>query len=80
MATINDRATVDRIVEGNGIYPGDEDMPIVKIVKYQNAFNGDDAYGLIYRGESLDRYAETMFIVNPETVWEHESVKKLGLV
>lgn len=76
MATITDKSIVDRIIEGNGIYPGDEDMPIVKIVKYQNAFNGGDAYGLIYKGESLDRYTETVFVINPKTIWEHESIKK----
>jgi hypothetical protein len=66
---------VDTIIAGNGIYPGDESMPIVKIVEYQNAFDGGTAYGLIYKGESLDRYAETPFVNNPKTIWEHDSVK-----
>ena len=76
MSTINDEKIVNQIIEGNGIYPGDEDMPIVKIVKYQNRFNGKDAYGLIYKGDRLDMYQETEFVNNPQTIWEHESVKQ----
>jgi len=76
MATINDRETVDKIIAGNGIYPGDESYPIVKIVQYENAFNGGIAFGLVYRGDPLDEYTASPFVNNPKTIWEHDSVKK----
>lgn len=75
MATISSKETVDTIIAGNGIYPGDESMPVLKIVQYNNAFDGKIAYGLIYKGESLDRYHESPFIQNAKVIWEHESVK-----
>lgn len=76
MSTINSREVVDTIIAGNGIYPGDESMPVLKIVKYQNAFNGADAYGLIYKGDPLTQYDPSPFILDPEVIWEHESVKQ----
>jgi hypothetical protein len=76
MATINDREIVDQIIAGNGVYPGDEAYPVIKIVKYQNGFDGKDAYGLIYKGEPLNKYAATPFVNNPVTVWEKDAVKR----
>jgi len=55
MATVNSREIVDLIIEGNGLYPGD-DIPVIRIVQYNNQFDGGIAYGLIYRGEDLNRY------------------------
>jgi len=72
MASINSRETVDIIIAGNGIYPGDDDMPVVKIVKYTNAWNGE-TFGLIYAGEDLDRYHASEFVIRPETIWERKN-------
>ena len=70
MSTVS-KSIADEIVAGNRYYPGDEHMPpVVKIVKYQNCFDGGDAYGLIYRGQGRDMYKETEFVRNPVTVWE----------
>jgi hypothetical protein len=77
MATINDRETVDKIIAGNGWYGG-EDPRVVKIVEYKNAFGEKTCYGLIYRGEALDRYAETYFVRRPKTIWEVEQNDRLG--
>lgn len=48
-----------------------EDNP-VKIVKYTNAWGGE-AYGYICKGESLDRYKESDFVINPTTYWQAEA-------
>jgi hypothetical protein len=68
MATVNDRKTVDLIIQGNGYYPGD-DIPVVRIVEYNNMFDGGIAYGLIYRGEDLRRYFVPQ-CHNAHTIWE----------
>lgn len=71
MATIDSKELVDKLIANNGMYPGD-DLAVVKIVRYNNAFNGGIAYGLIYEGEDLDRYHASQFINNPETVFERK--------
>lgn len=68
MATINNRELVDGIIKNNGYY--EDDLRVVKVVQYENSFNGALAYGLIYEREDLDRYHESQFIRNPITLWE----------
>jgi hypothetical protein len=63
MATV-DKDIADRAIAGE--YPEDE---IVKIVKYTNAWGGE-SYGLIFEGESLDRYHASDFVIDPVTYWE----------
>jgi hypothetical protein len=71
VTTVNSREIVDLIIEGNGFYPGDEDIPpVVKIVQYNNQFNGGIAYGLIYEGMRLDSYHTAPACHNPVTIWE----------
>jgi len=68
LATVNSKAIVDEIIAGNGLYPGD-DIPVVRIVQYNNQFNGGIAYGLIYRGEDLNRYFGGA-CHNSKVIWE----------
>ena len=68
MATVNNKAMVDTIIEGDGIYPGDEHMRVVKIVEYTNDWGGT-CWGLIYRGEDLMRYHTSGYTHNPKTIW-----------
>lgn len=75
MATISQREVVDQIIKGNGIYPGDEEYPVVKIVEYNNMFDGRVAWGLIYEGEDLMRYHTAGACKNPKTVWELNSIQ-----
>ena len=63
MGTVNKRIADDVVA---GKYANDRP---VKIVKYQNAFNGQDAYGLICEGQPLDCYAESDFVINPVVYW-----------
>lgn len=68
MATINSREIVDQIIAHSGHFIDDD--RVVKIVQYENNFNGNLVYGLIYEGEDLDRYCVSQFIHNPVVLWE----------
>ena len=68
MATVNSRGTVDAIIRGNGFYQGG-DLRVVRIVRYNNMFDGGVAYGLIYQGEDLNRYFVSQ-CHNPKVIWE----------
>lgn len=68
MATIDSKEQVERIIAANGKLYEDEE-PVVKIVKYDNAFGGV-GYGLIFRGQPRDLYAPSAYINNPETIFE----------
>mgnify|MGYP003649828862 CR=1 FL=1 len=63
MGTVNKRIADDVVA---GKYASDRP---VKIVKYQNAFNGEDAYGLICAGDPLDKYRESDFVIDPVVYW-----------
>lgn len=71
MTTVS-KAIADKIIEGDGYYPGDR-IKVVRIVKYQNQFNGADAYGLVYEGRNLAMYHESPACHNPEIYWEVNS-------
>jgi hypothetical protein len=66
MATISDPVVVDEIIAANG--EGDEIL-IVRIVQYNNQFDGKIAYGLIYEGEDPLRYHKALSCKNPKTIW-----------
>lgn len=73
MATVNSPEVVKAIIRGNGWYPGDkeEGAPrVIKIVQYNNQFDGGIAYGLIYDGEDPMRYHTAAACHNPKTIWE----------
>lgn len=74
MPTIS-KQIADDLIAGNGMYPGDH-VRVIKIVKYQNVFNGTDAYGAIYEGQSPDLYAETEYVRNPVLYWEYKEKPK----
>jgi hypothetical protein len=69
MATVNSLKIVKMIIDGDGYYPGD-DIKVVKIVQYNNQFNGKIAYGLIYEGQPLNMYHTAAACHNPVTIWE----------
>lgn len=73
MATINSREIVDEIIRGDGHYQGD--TRVVKIVAYQNQYDGNIAYGLIYHGEDPMRYHNASACHNPLTLWIADEFK-----
>lgn len=81
MATIEQKDIVDEIIAGDGLYGDEEDgydPRVVKIVQYQNMFNGGTCYGLIYEHEDLNRYHASDACIRPHTIWEHSSIKTNG--
>lgn len=69
MSTVS-KQTADEVILYDGMYPGDQQR-VVKVVKYQNMFNGADAYGMIYEGQCSDKYAASNSVINPQTYWEY---------
>lgn len=67
MATITQREIVDEIIRGNGRY--EDDLPVIKIVEYNNQFDGGIAWGLIYKGEDPMRYHNAPACHNPREIW-----------
>ena len=72
MATITQKDIVDTIIRNNGHYEDDE--LVVKIVEYNNMFDGRVAWGLIYESEDLMRYHNSGACRNPRTIWERDSL------
>lgn len=73
MATINSRAIVDEIIAGDGVY--DDDEPVLKIVQYNNIFDGALAYGLVYRSDgagAYNRYETGGACLNPVVIFERK--------
>lgn len=69
MATIDNPEVLQAIMDGNGVYPGDEDQPpVVKIVSYDNQWGGSSR-AVVYAGEDYDRYEKSMFCRNVQTIW-----------
>jgi hypothetical protein len=63
---------VDNIIKHNGWYNGDRSDPprIVKVVQYNNKFNGALAYGCVYEGGDLMGYETSPACHNPKVIWE----------
>ena len=72
MATITQKHIVDDIIAADGRYEGDP--LVIRIVQYNNMFNGGIAYGLIYDGEDPMRYHNAPACDNPKTIWQHSSL------
>ena len=75
MTTVNDRKVVDDLIAADGYdEPGDPHSQIcVRIVQYNNQFNGGIAYGLIWQGMPLDSYHSSPHCHNVQTIWDRPS-------
>ena len=63
MGTI-DKQTAEKIMAGD--FPGDD---VVKIVAYQNHFNGGLAYGYVSSREDINRFENSPACHNVQVVW-----------
>lgn len=84
MASVS-KAIAARIIQSDGIYPGDEDMLVVRVVKYKRTLSGAEQYGIVYESEAkrdpemLFRYDEiTDYIHDPVVVWRHKDWRIQG--
>lgn len=77
MATINDKAFIDNIIQHNGFLNGDDEVApdnhrCIKIVEYTNDW-GRQAWGIIFENEQdKDRYRPSQYVINPKTIWEYK--------
>jgi hypothetical protein len=69
MATVNSRQVVDEIIANEGRYPGDP--LVVRIVEYNNQFNGAICWGLIYEGQDIWMYHKSPACHNPRIIFDH---------
>jgi cyanate lyase len=76
MATINNRAVVDRLIADKGLDPNVPGDPrVVRIVEYTNR-EGTTCYGLVFEyetdGDMLYRYERpTQDVRNPKLFWKY---------
>lgn len=70
MATVS-KEIADDIIAGKY----DDDTPAIRIVKYQNQFNGEDSYGVIYQGEDPLRYHRSPACRNPSVYWDRPAYR-----
>ena len=72
MATIDDRAIIDRIIAGHGYYD-DTDARVALIVEYTNAYGGV-TWGVTWTTEHPTmqrRYLiETEYVRTPRLIWD----------
>lgn len=71
MSTITSKEIVDETIANNGVYPGDP--PVIKIVQYNNMFNGGLAWGFVYEHEDPMRYENSPACHNPVVIWERDA-------
>lgn len=68
MGTVS-KAIAEKCIEGNGVYPGDEDIPpVVLIIEYDNG-HGGQGYGLVYKGQP-NVYTPSPYVKNPRVFWK----------
>lgn len=67
MATVS-KAIADQIIANDGYYPGD---PRVKmVIEYNNQFNGEVAYAIIYPHDDPLRTIDSPAVINPRIIWQ----------
>jgi len=69
MSTITSPEIISKIIAGNGFYPGDEHLePVVRIIKYTNAWGGT-CFGTEFPWEA-GKYRASEYVNDPELYWE----------
>jgi hypothetical protein len=56
------------IIANEGLYPGDFTRA-VKVIRYNNMFDGAFAYGVVYPGEDYNRYENSPACRNTIVLW-----------
>lgn len=72
MGTFTRRSIIDELIRNDGYY--EDDPRVVRIVEYENSFNGEKCWGVVYEPEVrlglLHRYDyETEYISNPVVIF-----------
>lgn len=69
MATVS-KEIADDIIAGKYAEDG-----AIKIIKYTN-MSGEDAYGVVYPSDDLDKYHTSIFVNNPVLYWQDPDFKE----
>lgn len=70
MGTVS-KLTAIAIAANYGTYLGDS-QKVIKIVKYNNCFDGDVAYAIVYEGQDRNMYEKSPACHNVKTIWTYE--------
>jgi len=76
MPTVS-KQIADQIIAKDGIFGSQEegfDPRVIHVTVYENAFNGDLAYGLTYEGRE-NLYTPSPYVRNPRTYWKFDPDK-----
>lgn len=66
MATVN-KKLADELVTNDGYYS--DDPRVMRIVEYENCFDGGLSYGIEYNGQ-VGKYSPSQYVINPRVYWE----------
>jgi hypothetical protein len=76
MPTIGTQEIIDEMIACNGVYPGDEDNPVVRIVRFTDQ-GGKRMHGVVYASDArighLHKYDQVSeYIKDPVVIFERE--------
>lgn len=74
MSSINARSVVDKIIAGNGKYPGDRQI-CVEILEYENIFDGGVTYKLIFQKDNANYIKSSLACRSWKSIWKREEKK-----
>ena len=71
MASINDKAIIDKITSNKGVYEagGEPDPPVTHIIEYGNMFDGRTTYALAYSEQEHEHQWQTGFFAWKKLYW-----------
>ena len=74
MASINDKAIVDKITSNEGVYEsgGESDPAVTHIIEYGNMFDGRVTYALAYSEQEHEHQWQTGFFAWKRLYWSLE--------
>lgn len=67
LPTITSKAIIDKLIECNGRY--EDDPPVEAIIEYQNVFNGETCWSVVYDAAGVARTLLSPHLNNPRLIW-----------
>jgi hypothetical protein len=72
MSSIQSRSVIDKLIAGNGKYPGDS-VIVVEILEYENIFDGGTTYKLIYSKDDAKYIKSNLACRAWKSIWKREA-------
>jgi hypothetical protein len=73
MATIDSKEIIQKMVDNNGIYPGDPQ--VLAIYEYRSSLSGNAAWAVCYVESDRESALSSPFVLNPRPIWTREDGK-----